>query len=342
MEPAEVTTNASQRPRRWKVVVPLFVAAGLVAGCIGAFGLVSGVQEAMLDSYAQMWITDILIQHMERNEGKWPTGWDDLKEPFEVVAGQYGGMFTLEDLRHRIAIDFNVEPAQLATASTSDGETSFRVISLRNGKQHHWEGLEPNFVILEYLRKRAARPASYEPPEPLASDERDARRQLVRLGTSFEVDRNGHVVTVQMTSKHHGNADLLRLKELAHLRELNLGDSSIGDQGLEHIETLDDLECLYLYRTEVTDDGLAHLQQLRKLNTLILADNNFTDAALPHIAKMNDLKVLNLNGSRVTDAGLKQLYLLNGLSEVMLYDTQVTDDGVRNLQEAIPNCKISR
>jgi hypothetical protein len=42
----------------------------------------------------------------------------------------------------------------------------------------------------------------------------------------------------------------------------------------------------------------------------------------------------------VTDAGLKVLAGLKGLQTLHVNDTKVTDAGVRELQKALPNCKI--
>jgi Ran GTPase-activating protein (RanGAP) involved in mRNA processing and transport len=42
----------------------------------------------------------------------------------------------------------------------------------------------------------------------------------------------------------------------------------------------------------------------------------------------------------VTDAGLKELASLKNLSKLDLSDTQVTDEGLKELQKALPNCRI--
>ncbi len=68
----------------------------------------------------------------------------------------------------------------------------------------------------------------------------------------------------------------------------------------------------------------------------------FDDAKLEHLKGLTQLKVLILSGSRVTDAGLQYLTGLGQLQELYLQDTDLTDAGVTKLQQALPNCKITR
>ena len=44
----------------------------------------------------------------------------------------------------------------------------------------------------------------------------------------------------------------------------------------------------------------------------------------------------------MTDAGLKELAPLKNLTSLNLSDTKVTDAGVKELQKALPNCKIKK
>jgi hypothetical protein len=49
-----------------------------------------------------------------------------------------------------------------------------------------------------------------------------------------------------------------------------------------------------------------------------------------------------LNRTAITDAGLRHLERLPQLQELWLNGTNVTDEGVKELQQALPNCKIER
>jgi hypothetical protein len=286
----------------------------------------------------------MLIDYMERNGGKWPRNWEDLREPYEICAGRSGPTWSFDELQERVGIRFDANPAELAQASGVGDQPPFHVVYLNNGKQHWWAGQEPNSMILRYLVKRAARPATYKYPKRPVPEEEQSRKGLTELGAQWELDGDGHVVAVNMGSpqgdSRYADSAMVHLKALKELRELNLGYSHITDAGLEAIENSTELRSLYLYGTKVTDDGLRHLRRLDKLETLALAFEDLSDAGLEHIGRLPSLKVLNLNGTRVTDAGLVHLYGLKNLTEVMVGDTRVTSVGAQRLQQALPNVQI--
>ena len=67
-----------------------------------------------------------------------------------------------------------------------------------------------------------------------------------------------------------------------------------------------------------------------------------SDELLAELRLLPDVQRLTVAGPRVTDAGLEHLRGLTELAELELSDTRVTDAGVANLQQALPNCKITR
>ena len=66
-----------------------------------------------------------------------------------------------------------------------------------------------------------------------------------------------------------------------------------------------------------------------------------TDSDLKYLKGLTNLKELSLEGTQVSDAGLEHLKGLTNLKELTLFYTQVTDAGVKELQQALPNCKIT-
>lgn len=66
-----------------------------------------------------------------------------------------------------------------------------------------------------------------------------------------------------------------------------------------------------------------------------------TDERMVRLKYLTKLRSLGLDESKVTDAGLEHFKGLAGLKTLYLDDTKVTDKDVRNLQQALPNCKIS-
>ena len=90
----------------------------------------------------------------------------------------------------------------------------------------------------------------------------------------------------------------------------------------------------------VADVDLDRLQGLTKLWQLDLEGSMATDATLEHVGRLVQLGILNLKNTEVTDSGLPSLRGLTQLHELSLGGTKVTDAGVKNLQQALPKCKI--
>ena len=89
-------------------------------------------------------------------------------------------------------------------------------------------------------------------------------------------------------------------------------------------------------RTGLGEDFLTNIVGVGLTNAPI------TDAWLEHLEGMPQLQWLYLDDTGITDGGLKHLVGLTRLQELDLRGTQVTDDGVAKLQQALPNCKITR
>ena len=120
------------------------------------------------------------------------------------------------------------------------------------------------------------------------------------------------------------------------------GETKITDAGLANLKRLTKLQFLRFAATNVTDAGLEHLTGLTELQSLYLDETNITDAGLGHVKALTQLQWLSLGGTKVTDAGLVNLKALTRLQTLVLSRTRITDAGVKDLQEALPNCKIVR
>lgn len=327
----------------------------LAAGCLALIVIVAAIlgyrfyiqliriREIKIDSSAQSRVAEILIDYMERNGGEWPKNWEDLWESHDIVSGRSGRGWSLAELQERVVIQFDAKPAEMRRASSGQ-IPPFHVVYRRHGKQPWYVGLDPNSMILQYLLERAARPGTYQYPKHPVAEEEPSRNGLCEVGAQWELENDGRVVKVRMSSPEgapiYSDAAMVHLKALKQLRELDLGYSDITDAGLACIENATELRTICLYGTKVTDGGLSYLYRMDKLETLVLASSNFSDAGLEYVGKLHSLKLLNLNGARVTDAGLKHLYGLKSLQELMLYGTKVTTSAVEKLRQALPNCKI--
>jgi len=90
------------------------------------------------------------------------------------------------------------------------------------------------------------------------------------------------------------------------------------------------------------DIDFIRLNDLPCLQGLSLDGLNVNDSALVHVKQLTGLKSLILSNTHVTDAGLLHLKELSHLRNLELSNTLVTDQGVKRLQQALPNCKITR
>ena len=110
---------------------------------------------------------------------------------------------------------------------------------------------------------------------------------------------------------------------------------------MEDLVGIDLLENVLDARVE-TDAGFEDLRGLKHLGCLDLANTKITGQGLEGLKYVPQLKVLFLNNTAVDDSGLEHIAVLHQLQRLYLTGTQVTDEGVAKLQQALPNCKITR
>lgn len=132
------------------VLISLIVAAGYVAYEFNHYWSVT-----VPKAYAAWWVGDLVIDHMDRTGGRWPREWDDLREDYDAAIKRSGKVWTFEDLMKHIEVDWNADPAQLATAEPNKHGPPFHVIRARDGRDASWGGHEPNQMIFDYLRERS-------------------------------------------------------------------------------------------------------------------------------------------------------------------------------------------
>jgi hypothetical protein len=74
-----------------------------------------------------------------------------------------------------------------------------------------------------------------------------------------------------------GNAGLAVLKPCKGLRDLNLQDTKVNDDGMAHLAELTNLETLNISNNrEITNEGVKHLANLPKLKKVILFNTRTT------------------------------------------------------------------
>lgn len=140
----------------------------------------------------------------------------------------------------------------------------------------------------------------------------------------------GNVVEISLRSGHADNALLQHVRVLAELRELDLSDAEIDDQGLLAIARLP-LRQLWLQSTRITDASAEILSQMKTLDFLQLNGTAVSDRFLERLEPLPALANLGLRGTSVTSAGMKYLARHPQLRVLDVYHTTVDDAGVAAL-----------
>jgi hypothetical protein len=144
-------------------VALLLVPVGVVAFFVGVFVYAHAVLQP--EAYAVWQTADLVIAYMDRHDGAWPRGWDDLR-PLAAGSGPYAAErgealevglrppTDLDRLQQLVEVDWSADLADLARAPSREPQPPFRVIWLRSGRRTAFEGCEPNRLIKAYLDGR--------------------------------------------------------------------------------------------------------------------------------------------------------------------------------------------
>ena len=150
-------------------------------------------------------------------------------------------------------------------------------------------------------------------------------------------------------------ADLARLADLPDVRSIYFCQLNVSPTGLaapRHLQDSDlavfrhlrELRDLNLLSTDINGAGLEFLASLKHLRRLHLTNLPIGDAGMKLIGKLTALETAYVEprkGFAITDAGLKYLTSLTRLRDLDLSETAVTPEGIRELQNSLPNTKIT-
>ena len=132
----------------------LFVLVTVAAFGAWLVALFRDVSVGVTDAYAVEWVSGIVIDFMEANQGRWPTCSDDLRAPYQAATRQYTCPCSFEELQARVQVDWDADPSELVTANTDGQSPPFKVIWLSAGRDDHVV-LEPNQRVRDYLNRKA-------------------------------------------------------------------------------------------------------------------------------------------------------------------------------------------
>jgi Leucine-rich repeat (LRR) protein len=149
-----------------------------------------------------------------------------------------------------------------------------------------------------------------------------------------------------LTNTGIGDAGLTELKDLKSLKDLGLaGATRLTDKATETVKEFTNLDHLALPST-ITEKGVKNLAPLKKLKVLYIGGANLTDGAVKDIAEnMPELEELELGlfakeGTRITDESISQLSKLKKLRKLGLVGSKITAEGLKQLEKALPDCRI--
>jgi hypothetical protein len=131
--------------------IVLLVTSMVIAGVL----LLRHTDTVLRNSYAQWWVADMVVLHLEANDQKWPKSWDELRDDYETCVRRSGPAWSYEELTSGVMIDWDADPLSLKSAVQQAGRPPFRVLWLSDGSSSHWESREPNQIIWEYLQTRS-------------------------------------------------------------------------------------------------------------------------------------------------------------------------------------------
>jgi len=122
---------------------------------------------------------------------------------------------------------------------------------------------------------------------------------------------------------------------------VNLGERGVTDADLVHLRGLQHLQELDLTRTKITGAGLVNVKDLTALTKLFVTDTKVDDPGITHLKGLKALELVGLSGTKISDAALDHLRELKGLKRIFCLGTAVTAAGVEKLQRSVSQCQIT-
>lgn len=142
--------NASQFSVKW-----LLICVVLFAIAFAGIRFAQKVLEVPNDAYAMWAAGDVLIDYMSANESTWPDSWETLSRFHEATGAKSTMVGPFAEMRSRVHIDFEFDPQSvMSTIQPNDTVPPFRVVTLKDGGDTHWSGMEPNQRIFDHLKKQ--------------------------------------------------------------------------------------------------------------------------------------------------------------------------------------------
>ncbi len=129
-------------------------------------------------------------------------------------------------------------------------------------------------------------------------------------------------------------ADLSKLRRIRCLENLSAVDLRFGDDAVKEIGTFQSLKQLQLRNCNISDNGVENISHLDQLEWLDLGENpSISDAGVQAIPKLTKLNVLSLQKCSLTFHRQTNFQNLRRLQHLTLSDTNLDDEGAKNLAD---------
>ena len=148
---------------------------------------------------------------------------------------------------------------------------------------------------------------------------------------SVSLDRLS-IYEINLREAEVDNTLLVHVGNLKEVRQLDLSNAKIDDEGLKHLIHLP-LRELWLQSTDITDASAATISEIKSLDFLQLNATKLSDVFLKQLAPMPKLEDLGLRGTLVTGEGMQHLQRHSKLRKLHLYHTDIDDAGVESLTQ---------
>ena len=142
------------------------------------------------------------------------------------------------------------------------------------------------------------------------------------------------------SKKDFSEKDLNELKAIGRqVISIDLGNSRVRDNDLKLVTQFPHLQKIHLQNTPIGDEGIQHLKSLQYLEVLNVSGTKITARTLSEISQWKSLKKLYIYNTSVSGESLQSLRKAH--QELEVFNTQVDlTDSIYNAQLTIPVCKI--
>ncbi len=175
--------------------------------------------------------------------------------------------------------------------------------------------------------------------------------------------------TLKVAATNVTDAGIVLLKQCSDLRHLTLNGTAVSDKAVMTLaSSLRNLETLELEETQVTDEAVNHLVKMQRLECLSLSNTRITNEAVVQLNRLPRLREIHLGGtsisasgvrslasiatlksiclsefgrpSRIDDAIVAELATFDGLEELYLDGTLITDKTLMLIQKRLPSLRV--